>query len=335
MARIRVAAGATLALAAACALSGCGSSGASAVPHEHAPQAQAPEPAPEFLEVADDSGRKVRVSLKPKRVACAVSFASEMLLSLGHKPALRSKVAEEDIYPPEAKDVPTFDVDHGTGPNLEQLAAAQPDLVILSPVFGRFVQGIEERLKVPVLVLKIQNYAQIADKLRLLGKIVGKEDRAEEAVKTMRGQLDEMKKGLPEKSGRVLALFGTPQAFLGFHPDSYIGSLVKQLNGEVVVAGSEANKEFRSMYNFSLEQAVALDPDVILIARHGQPGEASKALQDAPAWNDMRAVKNKRVHIISERLCVTNPGPRATDALRELRGLLGGAKETPGHDAGR
>lgn len=312
-----------------CAFSGCGSNGASAATAEQA------HPATEVLEFTDDLGRKVRIPLKPKRVACAVTFASEMLLSLGHKPALRNKVTEEDLYPPEAKDVPTFDVDHGTGPNLEQLAAAQPDLVILSPVFGRFVPGIEERLNAPVLVLKIQNYDQIADKLRLLGKIVGKEDRAEEIVKTMRGQLDEMRKGLPEKGARVLALFGTPQAFLGFQADSYIGSLVKQLNGEVVVAGSEANKEFRSMYNFSLEQAVALDPDVILIARHGAPGEASKALQDAPAWNDLRAVKNKRVQVVSERLFVTNPGPRATEALRILRGLLAGTQETPSHGAGR
>ncbi|MCW8131958.1 MAG: ABC transporter substrate-binding protein [Planctomycetota bacterium] len=313
----------TLAPALMCAaLTGCGTGGPAAVtPAPAEPPAERTVPAGARV-VTDDAQRKVSVPEKPRRIACAVSFTSEMLLALGVTPVLRNKVNAEDVFPKEAEAVPTFDVDHGSGPNLEQLAAATPDLVLISPVFGRFVQTIETRLKVPALVLKIQNYGQVAEKLRLLGGLTGTEARAEEVIAAMEAERKSLLAGLPEKKTRVLALFGTPQAFLGFQPDSYMGSLIAQMNGEPVVAGSEANKEFRSMYNFSLEMAVSLDPDVILIAHHGKPGEVSEALQNDPAWKNLRAVKEKRVHAVSERLYVTNPGPRATEALRELRGFF-------------
>lgn len=313
-------------------ITGCGTGGASAVtpspaaiPTEHAV-------ALNTRIVVDDAQRNVPVPEKPQRIACAVSFSSEMLLALGVKPVLRNNVRDEDVYPHEATAIPTFDVDHGSGPNLEQLAMATPDLVLISPVFGRFVQTIETRLKVPVLVLRIQHYGQIAEKLRLLGSLTGTDARAEELIAAMDTERHALRASLPEKKTRVLALFGTTHAFLGFQPESYMGSLIAEMNGETVVAGSEANKEFRTMYNFSLEMAVALDPDVILIAHHGKPGEVSETLQNDPAWKSLRAVKDQHVHSVSERLFVTNPGLRGIDALRELRRAFEKSNEHKSHD---
>lgn len=285
-----------------------------------APAAQLPKS--ETLELADDAGRRVKLPARPKRVACAVSFASEMLCALGRPPILRNKIPEAEVFPPEAKDIPVFDVDHGTGPNLEQLTAAQPDLVICSPVFARFVPTIEERLKVPVLVLKIDHFDQIAEKLRLLGQLTDSAARADELAAKLAADVKGLAAGLPPKGPRVAAVFGTTQGTLGFYPDSYFGSLIRQLNGEVLVAGAEPNAQFRSMYNVSLEKLAAADPDLILMTYHGPATDAAKVLRNEAAWNGLRAVKAGRVHAVSQRLFVTNPGLRAVEALTQLRAML-------------
>lgn len=134
------------------------------------------------LIVTDALGREVTVIKTPRRIACLVSFASEMLMALDVKPILRPKVPPEHVYPPQAASIPTFEVNHTSGADIETLAAAQPDLLIVSPIFARFIQPLEDRLHVPILCVKIDDVSQVPDLVAMLGRVTGREQQAAEVA---------------------------------------------------------------------------------------------------------------------------------------------------------
>lgn len=274
------------------------------------------------IRITDDMGREVELPAHPQRIACTTSFSSEMLLALGEKPVLRVKIEEQYIYPPEAKDIPEMDVNHAAGPNLEQLVAGRPDLVITSPTFARFVPTIEQRLNVPVLILQVKNFASVEEKLRLLARITNKEKEADRLIEEMETDVGGISSGLPEQSPKVVALFGTPESYFGFRPESYLGSLIERMGGKLATAGEEPAEHHKTLTTFSMEHIVAQDPDVIVMVYHGPPSDWAESLQKTPVWKGLKAVRNGRVHTISQWLFVMNPGLRATEALRQLKPLL-------------
>ncbi|MFQ5859408.1 MAG: ABC transporter substrate-binding protein, partial [Anaerolineae bacterium] len=248
---------------------------------------------PFTITVVDDLGREVEIPYPPKRVAATVSFQVELLMTLGYRPVLRPNIPEQYIFPPEAKEIPTVQISHRAGPNLEQLAAAEPDLVITSPTFAQFVPSIEETLGVPVLVYDIAGFDDVVEKIRTFGLLVGRQAEAEEVAADLQAQLTALRQGLPEEGPRVFALFGTSESFLGFMPDSYLGNLVELLGGQLITRGDEPHQRFRTFTPFSLETVVARDPDIIFIVRHGAPSpereENIEELQQDPAWSSITA----------------------------------------------
>ena len=281
---------------------------------------------PFTITLVDDLRREVKVPYPPRRIAATVSFPVELLMILGYKPVLRPNIPEQYVFPPEAKEIPTVEVSHRAGPNLEQIAATEPDLVITAPAFAQFVPAIEKTLGVPVLVYDIRSFDDVVAKVRTFGLLVGRQAEAEEVVAELQAQLAALRQGLPEKGPKVFALFGTREAFLGFLPDAYLGNLVELLGGQLITRGDEPHERFRGFTPFSLETIVARDPDIILIVRHGRPSpereENFAKLQEDPAWQSIKAVREGRVYELSEWLYLRYPGPRVIQALEELRAIL-------------
>ena len=287
-------------------------------------------PEPEVRTVTDDFRRQVEIPYRPHRVAVTNAWMVEALMECGHVPVARPDIPLEFVYPPEAHDIQVIAVSHATGPNLEQLAVAAPDLVITSPTYGRFAEPIQAALGIPVLVYDVTDVEGVLAKIELFGELVGCEETADLAVSTLRGRIAGQTAGLPDQGPRVFAIFGTAEEFLAFTPDSYLGSMIELLGGDMITRGDPAYI-YRGIPDpaftpLSLEKAVERDPDVILVMRHGGPSgareESLRALFSNPAWSGLRAVEEGRVHEVSEWLYLRYPGPRVVWALQELRPLL-------------
>lgn len=287
-------------------------------------------PEPETRTVTDDFRREVEIPYAPQRVAVTNAWMVEALMECGHVPVARPDIPLEFVYPPEAHDIQVVAVSHATGPNLEQLAVAAPDLVITSPTYGRFAEPIQAALGIPVLVYDVTDVQGVLAKIELFGELVGCEETAAAAVSTLRERIAGQTAGLPDRGPRVFAIFGTAEEFLAFTPGSYLGSMIEMLGGDVITRGDPAYV-YRGIPDpaftpLSLEKAVERDPDVILVMRHGGPRgvreESFRSLFSNPAWSGLRAVEEGRVHEVSEWLYLRYPGPRVVWALQELRPLL-------------
>ncbi len=78
------------------------------------------------------------------------------------------------------------------------------------------------------------------------------------------------------------------------------------------------------------EQVAAARPDVVILAwaATGEKAKPEKAYAVA-AWKDLPAVRNKRVHVISDELLNT-PGPPLVEGARQLFRILHAAPARKG-----
>ena len=287
-------------------------------------------PHPDTRTVRDDVGRDVEIPYRPLRVAVTNSWMVEVLMACDYTPVARPRIPLEFLYPPDAHDIPVVAVSHSAGPNLEQLAAVQPDLILTSPTYGRFAEPMQQALDVPVLIYNVDTVEDVLEKIETLGTMAGCSVKAKSAADELRQKINGQQSDLPEAGPSVFGIFGTSESFLGFTSASYLGDMVNLLNASMITDGDPPYM-YRARPDpaytpFSLEKVVERDPNVVLVVRHGNPNEAREEnfsnLFSNPAWAGLTAVQDGRIHELSEWLYLRYPGPRVTWAMQELRGIL-------------
>ena len=314
------------------AFAACG--GEVSIERQAADTAAPPDPTatalPETRTVLDDTGREVEIPYRPQNVAVTNAWMVELLMSCGYAPAARPQIPFEFVYPPEAFDIPVVTISHSAGPNMEQLAAVRPDLVLATPMYARFGPPIEQALGVPVLVYDLASVDDILDKMSELGELAGCSEGAEEAAADLRRRMDSQRQDLPAQGPKVLALFGSTEGLLAFTSVSYLGDMVELMGGQLVADQGppfiHQGQPDAAFTPFSLETVVEQDPDVVFLVRHANPTDArEEALEELfanPAWQGLRALDEGRLHELSEWLYLRYPGPRVAWALQELRALM-------------
>jgi len=273
------------------------------------------------IAIRDDLGREVRLDGVATRVAAASPAAVDVLLSIGVRPVTRPWLPGRT--PDSWEGIPTIGLDHASGPNLEQLVAARPDLIVVDVTSARFVDRIERLVGAPVYCLQVSDIEGLPDRLRELGVLSGHETEADEqalrtqsVIDTLR---DEHRSGSPT---RVVALFGGPRTGYAFTPESYVASLLELVGAEMVLAGGEPHGMFPELSRYSAEQVWASDPDAIVILSHGAVHNRLPQLQADPVWSGLRAVREGRVQTLSDDLFVMRPGADFLDAIAALRAAL-------------
>ena len=98
--------------------------------------------------------------------------------------------------------------------------------------------------------------------------------------------------------------------------------MLDKLGATNLGTGRDALQGMQSIAPIDLEQIIKDSPNVILVIPHGPPDAVLQFLASHPAWSSLDAVKNNRVHFLDEVLYSSNPGPRAPQALVELKKLL-------------
>lgn len=272
------------------------------------------------VEFRDDLGRTIRLEAPATRIAALSHYAVDPLIEMGTPPVARGDVKYE--LSEGAKAVHAVSVRHGAGPNLEQLAALDTDLIIVSIVHAGFVDTIERTVGTPVAVLDPTSFEDLLAEIHLLGRITGHEAEASAIASELEAEVTSILSENSPSGTRVYALFGAPGAFFAFLPGTYLGDLITLTGGELVNGGEES-KLFRGYSAFTVETALASDPDVIVLISHMAPEPQLEILAKMPGWSSLRAVREGRVVVLKEHLFVSAPGFEAAEAVRILRDALG------------
>lgn len=270
------------------------------------------------VEVIDDAGRTVRLAAPAQRILSLVPAQTGILLDLGARDRLIARTTFDEQ--PELADLPS--VGNALTPNIEWIAAQQPDLVISwADAQSRSVVARLSALGIGAYASSVESIADIGRSVQRLGTLIGRTATADSIVTAMYARLDSVRAAV---AGRppidVLYLIGVdPPMAAG--PGTFVHEAIGIAGGRNVFADAASRWPLVSM-----EEIVRRDPDVVVLATTPDSAAAAalrRRLQREPGWRDLRAVRTGRVHY-ADPAFFNRPAPTIADAARLLAVMLHG-----------
>ncbi|PWB79325.1 MAG: ABC transporter substrate-binding protein [Candidatus Methylomirabilota bacterium] len=268
------------------------------------------------LTVIDDAGRSVTLSGSPKRIMTLTPGHTEILFALGAGDRIVA-VDQWSDFPSAAKGKPQI---VPFNPNLEQVVRLNPDL-ILSTYGGAEPLLPLQRYGISVMIFAPRTLEHLYRNILLIGRIVDAEARAEGLVRVMRQRVAAVTakvRDAPRPQIFIEVDGADPDRPFTAGPGSFVDALVQLAGGVNVAAHSRT-----AWPEFSLEELVKADPDLIVLADPLAPSnpDALEQVARRPGWGRVRAVRLGRIATIDANL-ISRPGPRIVDGLERLARLL-------------
>lgn len=289
---------------------------------ESEPSTVEPEPSetePESifpLQITDQLGRTVTIEAEPQRIISLAPSNTEILFAIGLGDRV---VGRTDYcnYPAKVEDIPS--VGGFSTPNLEQVIALEPDLVLATSMHEEIVLQLEE-YEIPVIVLSPETIDDILESIEIVGEATGAEEAATGLLADMGSRIEAIStktEGLgPEDIVRsCFVVWHDPFMLAG--GDTIYEELIRTAGGSNIVSDQEGYP------SIDLEQVVLIDPQVIIVGVGMGSGEdlPLQYLMDEPLLEGISARQNDRVYAIDQDI-VGRFGPRIVDALEQFAAFM-------------
>ena len=250
----------------------------------------------------------------PKRIVALTPFAANTLAKLGVTPvAIGQTLGGAERFSPKLKRVKVLPLSHPNGPNLEQLASVNPDLVFSSQTWAKGNEAMKQ-LGIDVVLHDPRSInGALADTFKI-GTIVGRKHYARDVLQGMRKQIRAAEKGI-RKRPKVMLILGVGRTPFTFLPNSWGGDVVTRAGGRLLTGGVGSRSGFERI---SDEVVVAENPDVIIAVPHANEDDIpslTEYLRSNPAWSSTNAARNGRVYISVDNSLLQ----AGTDIARTIR----------------
>lgn len=279
----------------------CGSDGDSA---------SAPAPSPATIpEATPDTSA---ASDTPERIVSLSPTHTEMLFAIGAGDRLVA-VDEFSNHPAEALELPNEL--SGFEPNVEAIAAYEPDLVVIG---GDFT-GLGEQLDAidiawwdgPAAMTLDDTYAQIEQ----LGAVTGRVAEAAELVAQMQADIDAIVAQTVVPDEPLSLYHELDPTYFSVDSTTFIGELYSLLGLQNIADRAEGDSGGFPQLN--AEFIVSADPDLIFLADTKCCAESAETVAARDGWGAIAAVANGNVIEMDDDVA-SRWGPRVVDYLAEV-----------------
>jgi len=252
----------------------------------------------------------VEIQEPPERIVSLSPTATEMLFAIG----AGELVVAADEYSTFPEDAPTTDLS-GFTPNIEAIAAYDPDLVVAHTDPGDLASSLAEigvpTLMHPAAATLDDTYTQIEQ----LGAATGHVGEAAAVVAQMQADIDALVASLPPRDEPLTYYHELDVTFFSVSSDTFIGQLYGLLGMQSVA--DEAGDESGGYPQLSPEFIIEADPDVILLADAVCCGVDPTEVANRPGWEQLSAVQAERIISLDEDVA-SRWGPRVVEFLETL-----------------
>jgi len=243
----------------------------------------------------------------PKRIACLQPSASVILAAIGEIDRVVACTRYcADVVPELSKSACKL-LDDSWSANAEEIAAAEPDLVIASVPYQE--ESVIEILKAGVRFLGLAPKCldDVHTDIAAIAGVVGSSARGEEVIAHMRNRIEEVRqRSLAETRPRVYCEeWGKPL----ITSQRWVAELVEAAGGDFIATPGS---------HVSAGEIAALDPEVVIVAWCGAGDRVPLAKTvEQRGWQAISAARNGRVFCVRDEFLNT-PAPtllRGLDAL--------------------
>jgi len=274
------------------------------------PPAPPSAPPPAMHEVVDEFGRTIHVPLLPSRIVSLAPSLTETLYALGVQDRL---VGDTDYcdYPPDAQK--KTKVGGPINPNLEEIAALHPDLVLVTKEINRLdTLRALDTLGIPAYATRAQNVDEILSTTQKLADLLGVPETGKSLTADLQARLAALHAKLEAlPPSRVLFVVWT-HPLISVGKNTFIADALRKADAASIV---DATQDWPQM---NLEEVVRLQPDYLVFAASHADSAARdfESLSSLPGWQFLDAVRNRRFAVISD--AVNRPAPRIVSAIEDL-----------------
>ena len=280
-------------------------------------------PKPQTISYRQIDGQTVAVKLKPQRVVVGYgSLAKVWDLAGGRAIAVPGGLLSRDALPESMRNLPACGSPQA--PNVEAIAAMQPDLVLLTGHLQRHRDGAEilRGMGIDAVCVNYDNYRDFNDLLDFFCRINGRKlddvPEAKKVISDVRSVCEKLK-GRP--APRCAIFFASASGFSLETGGTNSGIVLEMLGGKNILESRDSRR-----IKFSYEQLMLEDPDVIFVVTMGKAPALKKKFEkefaSQPAWKMLKAAKNNRVHFLPPPLFLYMAGPDYPEAFRHMANLL-------------
>jgi len=258
----------------------------------------------------DEIGRKVEVPAAVKRIVSLAPNLTEIVFALGEGDHLAGDTDFCD-YPPEATRKPR--VGGTVNPNLEQVVALMPDMVLATKAINRreTVEGLA-RIGVPVYVTDPHSVDGMITSIEHIGKVLHSDTTAAPLVEGLRERLSNLDRRIAGTVPRRVLFVVWTDPLITIGRGTFIADALRRAGARSVV---DATAEWPRI-NF--EEVLRLQPEFLVFAsaHAGDTQHDIDALRTRPGWREIDALRRGNVVIVSDS--INRPAPRMVDAVEQL-----------------
>lgn len=251
----------------------------------------------------DHGGDAVRLPRPPARIASQALVADHFLFAVAppSRIAAVSAVARDRRYSFVADAVADLDVAAAGEP--EALLRSRPDLLLASNTARADYVALARAAGIPTfrLLTVFENFSQIADGLKTVGRLTGEEAAAERAMRRFRGRIAAAVARRPPAAPppRVLV-------YVSFSGTFGAGSLFDHILTELGAVNVAAEQGVGPHAAIGGEQIAAWNPDwIVADAPAGEEAAVRRRLLDQPAVAVTAAGRTGQVLVIDHRRFIT------------------------------
>jgi len=244
-----------------------------------------------------------------RRIVSLLPSFTEILFDIGAGDRVVGRTTWCD-YPPAALAVPS--VGDGMPPNIEAVAARQPDLVVLYNSGPNVIAARQlERIGIRTVLLDLNRLEDLGPATRTLGRLTGLEQRADSLALVMDSLTSTNVHPAPPSATVAFVVWDNPPIIIG--RGSYLDELATLAGARNVFHDVAAPSS-----QVSLETIAARDPQWIAVLSDSAEAPAFAKRRE---WRAVRAVREGHFLLLRGSL-FGRPGPRSGEAIRQLRALL-------------
>lgn len=238
------------------------------------------------------------VPVQPTRIAVAGYFTVEAMMALGVQPIAAPAVIIDNLLHLPPVESAIADIGAPRTPNLEKIAALNPDLILSSKLFTQEDTYPLLSQIAPTVVLDADGHTEWQQLTRLCAETLGKETEAKQLKADYDAKLQAFKSQVETHQLQVSVASFHPERISTFGKESFIGTVL-----DAAGLSRPPNQREGRNAQISIELLSEIDGDVLFVMKPqsqtelaGDVRAALEKIKTNPLWNQLKAVQNNQVY---------------------------------------
>ncbi|OEH93522.1 ABC transporter substrate-binding protein [Bacillus solimangrovi] len=269
--------------------------------------------------VVDATGEELTIESSPERIVSLIPSNTEISFAIGAGEQIVG-VTDWDNYPEEVTEIAKVG---GLEVNSESILALQPDLVLAhTSSTGSSEQALDQLKQAGITVVVIPSATSISDvydSIDLIGKVTGHAQSSAKIIDQMKERVEKV-----AEKAELISEAEKKTVWVEVQPEPEIyttgkGTFMHEILELIGAKNAAADGE--GWLKYTEEDAVLLNPDVIVVTYGYYVDKPIEKVLGRLAWQDVNAVTNKKVFAVdSDKF--TRAGPRLVEGVEELAKLV-------------